>query len=183
MTMIIPLILNKIKTGLTTALITNIATTDPSRASVVKIGRFQQDPTIQNIYLAISPGNPEDPEYKDGVVSMREWENIGFEIPAREVGGGAYWWRRGIVQIGCYYVVDRVPEEIALAQATMVLGRTEKALEEISMSGVVDEFGEIAYGCPFVYANTFFESGGPPADYIWRGKIYWSVLTSRNSLY
>jgi hypothetical protein len=51
-------------------------------------------------------------------------------------------------------------------------------IERTQVSDLVDEFGEQALMIA-VYASTFFEGGGPPSDYIWRGNVYWQVLTSR----
>jgi hypothetical protein len=178
--MIKTLILTRFHEELTRALITEIPTDDPTIASVVKIGRFQDDPTRYPISVAISPGDPEDPNYRDGIVTLDQMHNIGFEVPAREIGGGSYWWRRGILQVQCHFVLARYPETIALEHAHNVLGRIELALETTYLADLTDDFGEHAI-VPFVYGNTFFESGGPPADYIWRGKVLWSVLTYRSS--
>ena len=51
-------------------------------------------------------------------------------------------------------------------------------MEEITVSDLVDDYGEKAYGHPFLEAATFFESGGNK-QYIWRGKLKWRVLTWR----
>lgn len=174
--MIVPLILQRYKTALTTALITNV--TGPTQAKLVKIGRFQDDPTIKSIYVAISGGDPDNIEYRDGIVSLEEMQRIGFAAYPREIGGGQMWWRRGVIQVGCYFVVERVNEETAAQYAYDVLGRIENAIEGTTVIDLVDDFNERAI-MGFCFSNSFFESGGPPQDYIWRGKVLWSVLTER----
>lgn len=183
--MIKTLILNRFYDTLNKALIEDIPNDDPTRASLVKVGRFQDDPTRYPISISIAPGDPEDPNYRDGIVTLNDGQqsshNIGFYVNAREIGGGEYWYRRGILQVICHFVLNRYPELTALDYAHTVLGRITYALEATEVSDLRDEFGEQAI-LPFVYGNTFFESGGPPADYIWRGKVLWTVLTYRSSL-
>lgn len=178
MSMIVPLILEAIRAKLQDELITQIPTGTPSRASIVKIGRFQDDPTLYPISVSISPGDQDDPDYRDGIVTLDQMHNLGFDAPAREIGGGQIWWRRGIIKLQCFYVIERYAESVALGHAFEILGRIENCIETIPLNGITDSYGEQAIA-PFLYGNTFFESGGPPADYIWRGKILWSVLTYR----
>jgi hypothetical protein len=178
--MIVKLILDRFNETLTRALITDIPTDDLTRANIVKIGRFQDDPTRYPISVAISPGDPEDPNYRDGIVTLEQMHDIGFEVPAREIGGGSYWWRRGVLRLQCHFVLARHSEIDALTYAHSVLGRIEYTMDNTYLADLTDEFGEHAI-VPFTYGNTFFESGGPPADYIWRGKVLWSVLTYRSS--
>jgi len=181
MTHIMPLILDRFRDNLKVALIDNVPEDDPTRASIVKIGRFQDDPTRYPISIAISPGDPEDPAYKDGIVTLDAMQNIGFEIYPREIGGGEYWWRRGVLQVQCHFVLSRYPEETALEYAYQVMGRILDSLASTYLADLTDEWGEHAV-IPFIFANTFFESGGPPADYIWRGKVLWSTLTYRKGI-
>jgi hypothetical protein len=51
-------------------------------------------------------------------------------------------------------------------------------IERTEVSDLVDDFGERA-SMIAVYASTFFEGGGPPDQYIWRGSILWQCLTER----
>jgi hypothetical protein len=183
--MIKTMILERFLESLTQALITDIPDDDPTKADIVKIGRFQDDPTRYPISISISPGDPEDPAYRDGIVTLQNGQqssqNIGFYVDAREIGGGEYWYRRGVLQVQCHFVLSRYPETTALTHAHTVLGRVLYTLENTYVADLTDEFGEHAV-VPFVYGNTFFESGGPPADYIWRGKVLWSVLTYRSPI-
>lgn len=177
MNIIVPMILNEIRDHLTTVMITNVTVGDPTRATDVDIGRFQDDKIMNNIHIAISGGDPDNPKTKDGIVTLEEMHNIGMKPISREIGGGQYWWRRGVVQIGCYFINQQFERDVARQYAYEVLARVENNMESIRFSSV-DDYGERAIRL-YVYANTFHESGGPPNSYIWRGAVNWACLTGR----
>lgn len=177
MTQIVHLLLDRMKTELTTALITNISGSDPSRASEVKIGRFQDDPTKSSIYAAISGGNPDDPKYVDGILTLESMANLNFTMPPREIGGGQMWWRRGVIKVGCFFI-GKYDEEVASEYAYEFLGRLTNEIEQIFVADLTDSYEEHAIKL-FCYGNTFFEGGGPPKNYIYRGSVYWCCLTER----
>jgi hypothetical protein len=175
---IVPLLLNAILTQLNTKLITEVASSDPTKADIVKIGKYQDDPLKNNIYAAISPGDPERLEWADGIVTLESMQNVGFNIDPREVGGGEVWWRRGIIQVGTYFIMDRFTESVAITHAHTFLARLENALQTTPIAGLEDSYGERAV-LLFVAGNQYSETGGPPNQYIWRGKVWWQVLTER----
>lgn len=172
------MILDAIKTQMTKDLITTVAGNDPTKADIVKLGRFQEDPLKSNVYAAISSGDPERTEWSDGIVTLESMQNIGFSIDPREVGGGEVWWRRGVVQIGCYFIKDRFTEDNAIANANKFLHRAINSIKQTKVNGLTDSYSEKAV-LLFVSSNNYSESGGPPNQYIWRGKIWWQVLTER----
>lgn len=172
----VPQILIKMRDHLTYYLQTSIPEDDESRADVVKLGRFQDNPLRKNIYVAISPGDPDDPNWLDGIVTLESMKNIGFYVDPREVGGGQMWWRRGIAQIGCFFIREKYTEEDAMMYAYTALGRLLHNIENIDLSGTIDTNNEVAVKM-FMYGHTFHESGGPPKSYIWRGKVLWQCLT------
>lgn len=173
---IVPLLLNTIYEHLTRVMQTEVAADDPTRVDVVKIGRFQGNPVTNNVHLAISPGDPDKLEWIDGIVTLESMQNIGFIIDPREVGGGQVWWRRGIIEIECFFIREKFTQIEALGHAYTVMSRLQHNVENIDVSLCVDEFGEQAVKM-FLYGHNFSESGGPPKSYIWRGKVYWQCLT------
>jgi len=176
---IVPLILNRIKVQLTATLITAAEDDDPIKADIVKVGRFQDNPNTNNIYAAIQSGDPDDLDFKDGIVSLGDFEDIALKVPAREIGGGEMWWRRGIIQYGCFFHQNNeYTEEQAMTMAYNFLGRIQGVVEDLFVADLVDDYGEQAYYM-FPFANTFTESGGPPKSYIWRGRMYWQCLTEK----
>lgn len=179
-TQIVPILLNRIRDSLWTTL--NVQITDTKeKADVVEVGRFQDDPTKQNIHVAVQGGHLEKPEYMDGIVTLEEMHRIGMYVPAREVGGGQLWWRRGTCQLGCYYIGQGLEESVARTAAYNVWGRLQANIDNIAVSDLSDSFGERALQLQ-VFAAEFFQGGGPPKDYIWRGRVHWQCLTERTPL-
>lgn len=177
--MIVPIILNEIRDYLEEKLQDDISASDPSRAVIVKVGRFQDNPVKKNVLIAISGGDYEDPDYMDGRADHESMKQCGFvrNLPVGEIGGGIYWWRRGTIDFRTFYVKQRYEEDAAMQYAYEFYGRLLERLEECTIRKT-DSFGERAYGKPYVEGSSFFESGGKN-QYIWRGKLKWRVLTSR----
>jgi hypothetical protein len=178
MAQIVNLILTKLVDDLTAALITNIPDGDATKADVVKRGLLQQDKVSRNIEIGVTGGDHDDPNYTDGIIDLQRMPQVGFYAPAREVGGGELWWRKGVARVDCFFVRERLTEDESFEAAYKILGRIEKAIALSNMSGLTDEFGEKAIKV-FCYGNTFFQSGGPPKSFIFRGKILWQCLTER----
>jgi len=172
------LILDKLLVEITKQMQTDLPIGDPTRAKVVKKGLLQQSKVENNIAIGIMGGDHEDPNYRDGIVTIEGMQNIAQDFPAREIGGGQLWWRRGIVSLECFYIQQQLTESQAHDQAYAVLGRLLSIIEAIPMYPLVDDFGEHAIKI-YCHSNTFFESGGPPNQYIFRGKVFWTAITER----
>jgi hypothetical protein len=149
-----------------------------TRAVVVKPYRFQASPIENNIYLYATTGDPDDMSLIDGRIAGGEMENLKMNIPTGEIGGGHYWWRRGTVYIGAYYVTHNFEQEVVANYAQIVRGRAEHYTERVNVADLVDEFGERAYYL-MVISSIFTEGGGPEKQYLWRGKLIWQALTHR----
>lgn len=159
-------------------MIDEIDVADPTRASVIKKGLLQTQKTQNHIQIGVTGGDHEDPNYKDGILSLGDLPEIGFIMDPREIGGGQMWMRRFVARLEIYYIVQRFDEDTAHEHAYNTLGRLMSLIEQAPVAGLTDTFGEKAIKT-FCFANTFFESGGPPASYIFRGKILFQVLTER----
>lgn len=158
--------------------LTNIPSSDVTRASVVKAWRFQDNPLDKPVAIWVLGGKPGSIDFMDGWVNSNSIEDLGLRVPAGEIGGGHLWWRRGRVQINCNYVNKRLTETVAAQAAYEVLGRVIHWTERTIVSDLIDEFGERAI-LPYVFGSTFFEGGGPENQYFWRGEVEWQVLTQR----
>ena len=174
------LFLKRLKDHLTETMVTAVDPEDPTIAKVVKIGLFQDDPTNKNVYLALQGGNHEDPKEKDGIITGYQMQSdVGIDFPyAREIGGGQIWRRKISVAIGCYFIRQKFSEEEATQQAYIAIGRLLSSVESVNINGLLDNFGERVIEV-FCHGNTFFESGGPPSSYIFRGIVNVSVITER----
>lgn len=177
--MIVPMILYRIKEHLDTTMVNEVPDENPTKAILVKVGRFQDNPLEKNVSLSVSGGDYEDPAYIDGRIDHQDLDEIGIRnLPVGEIGGGIYWWRRGTINFQTYFVRQRYGEETALQYAYDFYGRLLKALEEVTVGDLRDDYGERAYASPFIEGASFFESGGK-SQFIWRGKLKWRVLTWR----
>ncbi|MGC9423770.1 hypothetical protein [Vibrio sp.] len=178
-TMIVPLIMMATRDYLEVALQDEIPDNDPTKAVVVKVGRFQDNPVQKNVLVAISGGDYEDPSYLDARADHQSLDQIGLKnLPIGEIGGGTYWWRRFSIDFRTFFVKQRLEEDIAMKYAYEFYGRLLKAVETCTLR-LTDSYGEMTNNIPpFIEGASFFESGGPK-QYIWRGKLLWRVLTWR----
>lgn len=175
----IPLILYTFQSYLDAMLIADVPDDDPTRAVTVKVGRLLESPVKKNVSIAISSGDFEDPDYLDGRIDNTKFDNLQIpDLWVSEVGGGIHWWRRGTINIRVFFVRQRYPEEKAMAYAYEFYGRLLHAVENCPVHGLVDDYGEEAFAPVYVESVSFFESGGSD-QFIWRGKLYWRVLTRR----
>lgn len=155
-----------------------VPSSDRSRATEVKAYKFQENPLTNHVYVWVSSGNPNNPDERDGRVGSQSMEELGLRLPAGEVGGGHLWWRKGRIELGVYFVRERLEQSVAGDYAHEVLGRAMYWTERAEVSDLVDEFSEHALWI-YVYGNTFYEGGGPKNQYYWRGEILYQVLTER----
>lgn len=181
-TMVVNLVLDRLVESVTAAMQTAIdPKTDLTYADVVKKGLLQENKTLKNVQIGITGGDHEDPAYQDGIIDLEKMPNIGIQMPSREIGSHPIeiWGRRGVARVEVFLIKEGLVESEAHAVAYAVLGRLEATIKATSLSGLVDSFGERALFKPFVYGNTFFESGGPPKQFIFRGKVQWQFYTER----
>lgn len=176
---IVPMILYTLRDTLQVNLTSEVADDNPTKAIVVKVGRFQENPLNKNVSIAISHGDFEDPSYKDGRIDHSELDQFQIRgLPVGEIGGGIYWWRRGTINVQVFFVRQRYEEDVALQYAYDFYGRLQSAVEKVYFNKMTDDYGEKCTGYPYVESSTFFESGGAK-QYVFRGKLYWRVLTWR----
>lgn len=160
---------------LTTVLIDAVPEEDPTRAVVIKLGRVLENPLKKNISVSVQAGDPEDLNFMDKRIDFDDEFKIG-SLLAQEIGGGCYWWRRGIVMYNAFFVRQRYREERAFEYAYSFYGRLHKAMDRMSFIPIEDDFGEKLFSPVYVESVRFTESGGDN-QFIWRGKLRWRVLS------
>lgn len=178
MTQVLNMVLDRMVEHLTLKMQTEIPTDDITYADIIKKGLLQDNKTKKNIGIAVTGGDHDDPEYIDGLVSLEKLPNIAMNVPPREIGGGQIWWRRGIVRLECFFIREKLIENEAFDAAYETLGRLMYNIENVSLNDLVDSYDERAIQI-FCLGNTFFESGGAPKSFIFRGKVFWEVMTER----
>lgn len=175
---IIPMMLYDMRDYLQTKLIDGVPEDSPTRAILVKAGRFQENPVDKNVSIAIAHGDYEDPDYIDGRIDHPDLADLKIRnLPVGEIGGGIYWWRRFSVLVSVFFVRENFEEEIAQQYAYEFYGRLQRSIE-LKRFALDDDFEERAFGYPYVESTTFYESGGKN-KWIFRGKLRFRVLTSR----
>lgn len=178
-TQIVPMILWAIKQHLETVMVEEVPDTNPTKAVLVKVGVFKDNPLNKNVSISISGGDYEDTKYIDGRIDNPNQTNFPIKnIPVGEIGGGTYWYRRGTIDFKTFFVRQNFKEEIAMQYAYEFYGRLLRAMEVIPIGDLQDDFGEGAVPPLVLEGATFFESGGKD-KFIWRGKLFWRILTWR----
>jgi hypothetical protein len=186
MSQIVPMILDKIVDGLTPYLQPSGEDESfPTYANILKKGLLQYDKSKKMVGLGVQSGNREDPNYRDGIVALDDFDNIGIQYRevAREIGGSELWWRRGTIEQECFYVgPNRLSEAEAYDAAFEVQSRILQYLPAINMAGVEDSHGEHAIKI-YAFGTTLYESGGLSGSnldsILFRGKVFWACLTER----
>ncbi len=176
---IVPMILRKIQNDLKAALLQGLTEDDPARALSVELGRFRENPLEFNIHIGIAGGNTIDPDHIDGRIDNDQLDDIVIRnLPVGEIGGGTYWWRRGVIDYGCYFVKNPMEYEEAMLYAYEFYGRLLNVVDNLQVGNLTDQYGERSSASPYIESSTFYESGGGK-KHIWRGKLFWRVLTWR----
>lgn len=177
---IVNMVLELMAAHLTENLQTLIPVTDPIRAHKVKKGLLVENKTTDFIQLGIQGGDHEAPDDEDGIVGLQKLPRIAMDIPPREIGGGQVWMRRGVVRVEAFFLHKGITEDIAHQYGYALLGRVMRHIETTPVFSLSpDDFGEQVATQVYCYANTYFESGGPPSSFIFRGKVKWALFTER----
>lgn len=166
--------------------------------SLLKIGRLQDDPTalsasdaIPSVGIYIHYNDPSDQGdgWKDSVASAVEasMTNAGFRFPIREIGGGTCWWRRFWLEWEAFYLDADFAQLNASKTSAALKHMLETCINSASTSNthgwdcaLVDPLGEVAYWSEVVKSH-LWEGGGPADDYIWRGGVWFQVLTEKET--
>lgn len=158
---------------------TGLEKTDPMYAHIIKRGLLQTSKLDKFVQMGVQGGDHENPNWVDGILTLEELPNWGMKIPTYEVGGGRMWLRRGVVKLEIYYIPKQLSEDDAHEQAYDIMGKLQESIDKINLSTLgADSYGEIPSLIQCI-GNSYFESGGPPSSYIFRGKVLWACLTEK----
>lgn len=150
----------------------------------IRPGLAQQNPVSDRISVFLHHGDPDDldtdPKWSDYPVGSVNEGNIG-QVAGFMIGGARRYWRAFTVEIKCYFIRTQEDRETARAIALNVFSRAQQTLMQAQALPLTDDFGETSIMLT-VDKFTDSESGGPPKSFIWRGKIYFRVLTETSPL-
>ena len=180
--LIVPLLLEAIKDRIVDQCITAMpdgpcGEPNPYKLSKVKVGRFYEDPTSAPYRIAVLHGDLEDSSYPDSIFKRATHQRtIAMNYPSREIGGGQVWLRRGTVRME-FYIFAGDSEDEAREKAYTMANNVLEAVESMAVAGIKTTL-ESAHEI-FVVSTEMLQTGGPPASWIYRGKLYWEVQTER----
>ena len=168
------------------------------KPSLVKVGRLQENPTNlsedsyePSCYVSIHSNDPDDLSdgWKHTLAGAVEssTSNLGYAL-GRPFGleGETVWQRRVKVEMASFFLLSDQSQSEASRVANalrMLIERYAEARTQVNPHGwevwaVSDVSGEKARDAIVAKAH-MAESGGPPANYIWRGSVWVQVLTVR----
>ena len=175
--MIHSLIMTAIKDELQDKLITDVLETDAARAGIVLEGPLQGDPDPDQARISVTvyEGDP-DNFFKGNPTSLDgQWND---EIVETEIGGSATWSRRFTVKARCLFAASGESKDDAREIASTIKGRIERALLDMSFTGVSDDREYVSR--PVAYdtmRSEMVQSGGPPDAYDFFVKVRFDVQT------
>lgn len=158
-------------------------------ASLVKVGRLQEDPTelssaayLPSVYVGIRTGG--DDWVHEIAGHERGRTNLEMHIFPREIGGGQTWWRRFKIDWSAFFTYSDQTQAEAARLGNLIPTLIERYSQGYSaayphgwvVGGTQFAFGETALASE-VAKSWASEQGGPDDDYIWRGEVWIQVLT------
>lgn len=161
------ILVDAMDTQLNKDLVTNVS--DETKAGLVRVGKLQDDPTENIINILIHHG---DKDWKDGPYFVQK----GLEVPTYEIGGTQWWMRRFIIEFQLFFdgELDREPARL---KANIALSRCQQSLINMDIPTDADYFGEQAHELQI--ADAYLDEGGGEGEFIWRGKTFVEILTSK----
>jgi len=187
------MILNAYVAYLTEKLHTDIDESDPSRVSLVRIGRLQEDPTQSVTYVLLSPNDIEQENWRNepslagtntpfGLKGM--FPGVG-PLPTFEIGSSSMmWWRRFSAESAAFYLNEDYTLEEAQQYSSTMFHRLEHYIGEVNVDmsagilGMVDDFDERVISV-IPSSSRYRFGGGPPSDWIMRSALHFDVLTQK----
>lgn len=168
------------------------------KPGLIKVGRYQDDPTDlgatpiePSVLVAVHFSDP-DGDWMHSVASAigDATTNAGFGLPGvYEIGGSTTWWRRLEVQSSVFCPGTQLTQSVVSRLASAFFSYLGLCCDWYSPDtniygwncALTDSFGETASRSVVVKVKAS-ESGGPPNDYIWRGRLWLQVLTHKEGL-
>jgi hypothetical protein len=177
------IIIDEIVAQLVTELQENVAKDDPSYVTLIQGGKTQKNPVIDVNSASVHIGDPEETtdDWIDEVA--RPGDPLAETWTVSEVGGtfnGTFWWRKGTVQIECFFIKKSV--QYNRDKARQVANEIRRRVEHVlgtsfeAFNGLSDGTEQVQLMIPV--KSRAREAGGPK-QHIWHIKVWWQALTSR----
>src|SRR5688572_13784598 len=154
---------------------------DDTKATIVRQGRLQEDPTKQT-GINVLVWSPEESK-TDELYTKQQERHTGLHSPTYEIGGGFTYYRRLVIYFLFHfkgYKGDEMRAEAA-RRTEVIISRIRHEILTMPLPlhpvNLVpqDDFGETAI-LPQIDTWWTKESGGP-GNFIWKGEIHFGYLT------
>ncbi|NIV33086.1 MAG: hypothetical protein GWN58_27655 [Anaerolineae bacterium] len=179
MAFIVSLIADAIKADLEAA----FSADDLAGSDLVRLGRLMDDPEGYENPICVHENDPDNPDaWLHEQVQSPSSQNRAlnpFQSPWFEVGGSEVWVRRFTIELHIYLTREGLEREEAKAVIDTVHGRAIHALRNSArIPGLIDEYGEQVWMSRCGVAKSrMILAGGPPTNWIGRGKIWFQAFT------
>lgn len=172
------LLVEAIKDALQAACIDDIGEDDESRAGLVMIGRYQDDPSTQGIVITVHADHVLGPDREEHRNTQGERQRDGYEwnLPAETIGGSFFRWGRGTVLVH-YFLSDKTREEAVTEVTEIVTERIVSTLHDSGpLVGIEDTEERMVHALEVTDVSTYSNEVGEPST--GRTFIDWRALIS-----
>lgn len=179
MAFIISLIADAIREDLTEA----FDTEGLAKSELIRLGRLMDDPEGYENPICVHENDPDDLTgwlHEQVQSPSSQTRNLNpFQSPWFEIGGGEVWARRFTIELNVFLTREGLERDEAKAVIDTVHGRALHALRNSQrIPGLEDEYGEHVWMSRCGVAKSrMVLSGGPPTNWIGRGKLWFQVFT------
>jgi len=171
------MLLDTLETQLIAKMITEVDPDDPTKVSLVRPGKLQDDPTKEEgLNILIIAPNEEFPIvlYADNVQS-------GLKAPTWDTGSATYMHPYKLY-FNFHFAGEKL-REVARTKALIITARARKALQDIVLpthpdtGSPTDDFGETVI--QLQVTKIWIREGGGVGHFIWRGYAEFGFLTEQ----
>lgn len=157
-------------------MITNIPTSDLSRAGVVKIGDLQGEPEPDEARISVTLYVSDPDQFISGAPTSMDtaWND---ELMMAEIGGAQTYKRRFCVKMRCMFERTQEDLEGATEYASKARSRLERALLRATL-GSISTDNESVVSNVMYFTSEGIQAGGPPDSYDLLVKIRFEVWTT-----
>lgn len=158
-------------------------TEDLAASGLVRLGRLMDDPEGYDNPICVHENDPDDPNgwlHEQIRHPYSEGRNLSVFQPGYfEIGGSEVWVRRFTIELNVFLTREGLERDAAKAVIDTVHGRAIHTLRNSTrIIGLEDEYGEHVWMARCGVAKTrMLLSGGPPTNWIGRGKIWFQAFT------
>lgn len=157
-------------------LIETVDESDLSRASAVKIGQLQLDPSRLRISVEVHENDPDDEAHWQHNV-IEESAAADNLKPRGTIGGTRAYWNRRFAFVVNIYLRGLDREEAGVIKGKVMARIEQMLLEHPQLDGVKDERGEVALNCYIKRENGILS--GDNRLPIYRHKVWLQATTYR----